>query len=273
MPKLSHLVLVPKGGLGNRLRAIAAGRRLCAQIGARLTIYWDWGFCHDFFTDDDMTHFVTSVPAEMFYAWKMKTKMMAEGGNATNRRVPTEEFDTLVVETCHCFCGENDLKPVYEQDLGSWYPQPAATICRRVEAFYSNHLGRRGCVGMHLRRSDNRVACCMSPDAVFLEEARRIVANGRLIFVASNDLSREALLQRKFGASVIRYPKDSSILVRWPRPSVTALELLDDYVDLLLLAACDYVLGCCGSSFSRTAMVMNGSVLSRELVIGMDNEE
>lgn len=40
---LEHLIVVPRGGLGNGLRAVGAARRLCALTGARLTIVWEFG--------------------------------------------------------------------------------------------------------------------------------------------------------------------------------------------------------------------------------------
>src|SRR5260221_1407769 len=61
------------------------------------------------------------------------------------------------------------------------------------------------------------------------------------------------------------YPKNPKIAQRWPR-EFSLEEIIDDYVDLLLLASCNYVLGSKGSSYSRVAMALNRSPLCRPLV-------
>ena len=39
---LQHLVVEPYNGLCNRIRVIAAAKRLAALSGARCTVVWDW---------------------------------------------------------------------------------------------------------------------------------------------------------------------------------------------------------------------------------------
>jgi hypothetical protein len=46
---LSRLTLVTANGICNRLRTIAAARRLCAQFNAQCRIVWTWGKFDDFF--------------------------------------------------------------------------------------------------------------------------------------------------------------------------------------------------------------------------------
>jgi len=40
---LEHLMVVPRGGLGNMLRAVGAGKQLCSLTGAKLTVVWEYG--------------------------------------------------------------------------------------------------------------------------------------------------------------------------------------------------------------------------------------
>jgi hypothetical protein len=46
---------------------------------------------------------------------------------------------------------------------------------------------------------------------------------------------------------------------RWPRAVSRSADVADDIIDLWLLAACDFVIGSSLSSYSRLAIVLNGS--------------
>src|SRR6185369_7557439 len=61
-PRLRHLTLVPRSGLSNRLRAIAAARRLCRNLGAHCTVVWKWGEFEAFFNPLPDVEFIPATP-------------------------------------------------------------------------------------------------------------------------------------------------------------------------------------------------------------------
>src|SRR5262245_14328154 len=91
--KLEHLILYPKGGLCNRMRAIASARRLCSRAGARCTIAWDWGDYRAVFEDD--TEWVPydplrdTIPNGFHH---IRNLLWGEGGTTKNRRIPVTVF-------------------------------------------------------------------------------------------------------------------------------------------------------------------------------------
>ena len=49
---LEHLILYPRDGLCNRMRAIGSAKRISSCTGARCTIAWAWGDYRSVFDDD-----------------------------------------------------------------------------------------------------------------------------------------------------------------------------------------------------------------------------
>jgi hypothetical protein len=104
----------------------------------------------------------------------------------------------------------------------------------------------------------------ISPDRLFIRAARSARREGAAVFLATNNAETEAKLRARIGDGVIAYPRDPAIGPRWPRPFEPA-QTAADYIDLLLLAGCDHVLGSWGSSYSSLAIALNGSPSSRRL--------
>jgi hypothetical protein len=71
-------------------------------------------------------------------------------------------------------------------------------------------------------------------------------------------------MRARLSGRVISYPKKPD-RQRQPGAIPAVAELADDFVDLLLLSACDYVVGSWGSSYSSLAMATNGSPRCRRL--------
>jgi hypothetical protein len=254
---LEHLILVPHGGLCNRLRAIASARRVCAAAGARCSVVWEWGAPDALFEPVPDVAWLPRLPADTAGHLRLRHLLLHEGGSPTNRRVPTRGPAGVVLSSHHVFSAEEEASPIEEKDLRDWFPRPSASVQQRVEAFArSAFIGP--VVAMHIRRTDNRTALTRSPDQLFDAEAQRIIAGGARIFLATDNRMTERRMLQRFGDRIIVYPKSPRLSRRWPR-AFDARETVDDLIDLLLLAACQYVVGCAGSSYSRQAVIRNGS--------------
>jgi hypothetical protein len=268
---LRHLVVVPQFGLGNRLRAIASAKRLAQMAGARCSVYWDWPDYEVLFEIDPEIEILSELPSDFRKTHAlMWTKTTKQKGTPENRRVPLNRFQGIVLYSCHSFCAENGEKPVSEGDLLSWLPQPSAFMREKVEQFKASHFGDKTAVGMHIRRTDNRIAIRLSPDESFFHAARTLRNQNQTVFLATDNQQTEDTLRAELGDQMIVYPKNPKRLIRWPRKEHSLADIMEDYADLLILASCHYVLGSACSSFSALAMALNRSPSCR--AVGLEKD-
>jgi len=254
---LKHLAIVSKSGLCNRLRAIASAKRVCNMCGAQCTAIWDWGNYKDVFATESNFASRTALTTEMRCAWhKIYHLQSYKGGNADNRRLHVYAFERIVLFSSFTFNAFEEPGPIFESELRNWLPQPSERISMIVRSFVAEFLN--DAVGMHMRRTDHRPAREGSPDDLYFAEASRLADEGRKIFLATDNRETEEMMKNRFGSSIIIYPKNPMLNKRWPR-SYLPDEVIHDVVDLFLLAACDYIIGSAFSSFSRIAMLYNGS--------------
>jgi len=263
MARLEHLVLVPGGGWANRLRAIASARRLAGRERFRLTVVWDWGDPFEYFRATPAIEWAESVPPAASSYEQRRHLFEAEGGNADNRVLELEGAAGVVLTSCYNFGARSEAHVTPRQLVAHFLEHPPS-VTDKVHRF--KHLAFTGrVVGMHIRRTDNTRARAMSPDRLFHEEARHLVNAGARIFLGTDNVATETAFRQAFGRSIISYPKRHVRAERWPRRDYDPVDVFDDLVDLLLLASCDYVVGCAGSSFSEHAILLNGNPRSRTL--------
>jgi hypothetical protein len=262
---LEHLVLIPKAGLANRMRAIASARRVSQMAGARCSIVWNWPDYEALFQHDPSIELLPSLPEDLVRGYRvMRTAMDHEGGSPETWRVPLDGPAGIVLESCHCFSASSDGKPMDEAGLLPWLAQPADGIRDWVARFRADQMASGPVAGLHMRRTDHRPARARSPDWLFIRVARAAQSNGERVYLATEDPKTEAKMRARLRAQVISYPKKPGPYRR-PGAIPAPDELADDYVDLLLLSACDYVVGSWGSSYSSLAMAINGSPRCRRL--------
>ena len=263
---LEHLVVVPKYGLGNRMRVIASAKRLCQITQAQCTLVWNWPGYDTLFQKDPLLEVISEIPRDIAAKYQvMCMKSEKEGGSPETRRIPLDQYRCLIVHSCFAFCSINDEKPLTEVDLRNWFPQPSDGLRKRAAEFRDAKLSNLNIVGLHMRRTDNKESLRDSPDDLFVKEINSLIQNGLMAFLATDNRETEEPMRARFGESVIFYPKNPCLTFRWPRRAFDLAETIDDYMDLLLLASCDYVLGSSGSSFSMVAMALNGSPECRSL--------
>jgi hypothetical protein len=264
--RLKHLIVDPRAGLCNRLRAIASAKRLSALTGARCTIAWDWGDYRALFDDEtewmpncSLSHAEGDVRIPGYR--HLHHLQNSEGGSIRNRRVPVTAQPRIVVRSAYNFFAAEERVPLrylkgYEAIL-PWFPQPHSSIMDRVRAMRHDMPPRT--VGVHLRRTDNQRAISRSKDEAYFREADRLVEDGYTIFLATDNLASLQTMQQRYGDRLVHYPKASEMEERWPRAVSRSADVADDIIDLWLLAACDFVIGSSLSSYSRLAIVLNGS--------------
>jgi hypothetical protein len=256
---LEHLVLRPRAGIGNRMRAIASAKRLCARVGARFTLLWDWGDYRRLF--DDEVEWLSSTEEIEWQAEGyrgIRHLRRREGGRPTNRRVPVASDPRILLQSCHVFAGDDEPPLRSEREVLDWLPRPAAAVRERVEEFRRTRF-RGPTAGIHMRRGDNPQAILRSPDRAFWREADRRIRSGHDLFLATDGVETARGMEARYGSRLLRYDPRSPAAARWPRPIFDLEATIDDMVELWLLVACDVVIGSSGSSYSRIAVSLNGS--------------
>jgi hypothetical protein len=262
---LEHLILYTRRGLCNRMRAIASAKRISSRAGARCTIAWDWGDYRSVFEDD--TEWLAcdpcfhAVPAGYAY---FRHLLRREGGNDGNRRVPVTKLPRIALQSHYVF-GPLEEPALRFADVVPWLPKPHPFVLERVKAFRENSLPAE-VVGIHMRRTDHRQAVIRSPDEAFFDEADQAIEDGFEIFLATDNQATLRMMSRRYGRKLHHRRKHFEKAQRWPRTRFVIEDLLDDMIDLWLLAACDYVIGSEGSSYSMTALALNGGPRSRYAV-------
>lgn len=260
---LEHLILCPTKGIGNRLQSIASAKRLQSMYGFRLTLCWDWGDYHGLFNPEPALDWLGAVSPEMKATYRhMEHGTLLDGERARGQRVPIgKDRHIILVSPCTFRADEENGDKTW--DLKPYLPRPVDNIFKTVVAFKQAHFTKT--VGMHIRRSDLKVANQWSPDQLFVSEAERLINDGYNIFLATDNSSIEQMMKNKFGNHIIIYPKNPELKIRWPREAFSYEETADDLVDLFLLAASEFIVGPFGSSFTRIAFLYNGSKKCRIL--------
>jgi len=116
-----------------------------------------------------------------------------------------------------------------------------------------------------MRRTDNKRAIACSPDEAFMAEADRAIEDGLHLFLATDNADTLHMMRQRYGSKLLYRRKTTERDQRWPRKTIEIDDVVDDMVDLWLLAACDYVVGSKASSYSRVAMLLNGSSSCRAI--------
>jgi hypothetical protein len=251
--RLRSLTLIPTGGIGNRLRAIASARRLCKIVGARCSIIWDWGNYEDFFEPLSDASVIQEIRSQSQV--QIRHRPVSIDPSALRTVDVTAESVELVSGTV--FGGSHEAPIVDWAVLHPFIPRLNKRLIREADAFIcKNFVGET--VGMHIRRTDHRNAIKYSPDRLFIKAARKVIASGYKIFLATDNAATEKSMHQLFPGAILTFPKKDDLQNRWPRP-FTASATEDDLLELFILSRTVYILGSYWSSYSYLAIVLNGS--------------
>ena len=252
------MTLEPIGGLGNRMRAIDSGIALSRYAGCELHVVWtvrNQMPCRfeDLFEIPAAFTSLKQVHDPHFLRWLRLRRARA----AHARFVDIPEANRMV-EAGESFVALANAPDVLIRTYDRFFPNAApyrdlvpAPPIRQALDRYQALLPRM--VGVHIRRQDNRQSIAISPTGEFLRRMRAELAlePATEFFLATDDLSEEALLRREFGARIHTHPKKS--VRRGDRRSAR-----DAVVDLYCMAGCRKLLGSYYSSFTDTAAEIHG---------------
>ena len=260
---MKRFVFVPAGGLGNRMKGIAAAIRLAHEGQRSLTMIWfqDWGLGCRF---DQLFEPICSDgvtlrepgPADYLLYDRPRRKNLHVPGLMQrllfDRRMGEEEATKRMEEgfdfgawakdhdvwmSSHVYFMSNDI-PVDAFDIF----RPIGSLRERVK----ERLMQCGndVVGVHIRRTDNERSVRESPTEAFIAEMEKEPATTRF-YLATDDEGEKQRLRAAFPGRVVTQAAPAD------RGSVSGMQ--DALVEMYTLAGCRKILGSSCSTFSMTA--------------------
>lgn len=260
-----QLLLVPIGGLANRLYAINSAIALCEDHDIDLKVVWfkDWGMGADFHAlfeligdhphvriiDATWKDYIYDRPRKRnlwlpyLYQWFAYEKRFYEPTiyrqdfNLQFKRA-IQEFQSIYLVQCFLF---------YEKVKGLHYVQPNSSIRQQIEQRKASLSIDEHTIGLHIRRTDNIGSITNSPLELFIDRIKsEIACNPKSRFyVASDDLHEKRRLKDLFGDRI------STSFEPVRRDNEQGIK--DAVVELYTLASTRKIYGSAASTYSMIA--------------------
>ena len=262
---MTEITLIPAGGLANRMKAMAAGRRLAEQCRGRLDMIWfqDWGLGCRF---DDLFAPLPPLPGGgTLREASLSDLLLRDRPRRRNLWLP-RLFERLSYDVCL------DEREVTRRNLAGF---DFATLCRGRRVWLSSHIffitldipddifdefrplpqleaeiGRRrqalgnNVVGVHIRRTDNVESIRQSPTELFVQRMRQESAD-TVFYLATDSEAEKATLRGIFGPRIVTSES------RAERGTLQGMR--DAVIEMYLLSRTRRILGSAASTYSRTA--------------------
>ena len=254
------LIINPKCGLCNRMQTRDSSLALARQLNAPLTIFWvrnrDCSRMKDLFELRDLPCRVIELREGIVsgfldrYAKKFfgRFNNLHLGQKKANRlREQKNPVETL-----------SGYRHIYIRTYSRFFYAPEAAPFtpfrpkKSLQAIIDTYR-KPNCIGIHIRRGDNRKAIAHCPLSEFIKqmnEELRVDPNV-CFFLATDDPSSEKRLQAEFPGKITVHRKQSL-----DRNSPQAIR--DAVIDLYSLANCRKLIGSYWSSFTDTAAEIGG---------------
>jgi len=264
------LVLVPSGGLANRMRAMASAWQLCRRIDAGLQVVWfqGWGMRAafgdlfeplDFVREAGCRDFVLHDRPRRHNLWLPWLPQRARYGRGVIHERQVAALRDGGFDFGAWLCGQRRYMSCYDElepVAGGCYAhlfKPCPEVMTLVGAYGRRLSGY--VVGMHIRRTDNIESIRRSPIELFLRAGQRELSQhpDLTIFLATDSEEVKQQLHRVFGRRVVTSDHEAS------RDSVAGLR--EGVADLWTLSRTTRIYGSAGSSFSVMASSVGGCEL------------
>lgn len=265
---MSRLVIVPQGGLCNRLRAILSALSLIERdfVDTHLVVGWESNAeCaarfDQLFEPLESPH-VTIGPRHWTdrpvtranLHWPALVRCLVYTRQFRNTPPPPDLLRRLCAEgpvkiytsTGHAFC---DYSPDYVRRL-----RPLPHLQQRIDALSTGFDAHT--IGLHIRRTDHTTSIAESPDDLFVEAMRRAIDADpeARFFLATDDPDLKARLTDRFAGRVITQQCSGT------RSDLRGME--EAVVDLWTLARTARIIGSYWSSYTDTAAEIGGIPLT-----------
>ncbi len=251
------IILQPSGGLCNRMRVINSGWRLARERKEKLLVLWtclpELNCPFESLFRPVAEFKITSIhsvadPRKLFYQKTAKDYLTNE--DILSHRNADGSLDAVYAASLR----SNLYLFTWEQ----FYPSEDYHLFRPLEALQERIDEMTAgfgpsCVGVHIRRTDNRPAIGKSSTDAFLRSMQaELKANPHTTFyLATDDMREEHALREAFPGRILSNQKRCL-----RRDSVEGIQ--DALLDLYCLAAARKIIGSYFSSFTDIAADMRG---------------
>lgn len=264
-----RILLIPIGGLANRMRVIASTAKMTAENGGTMSVIWninDWLGCgsRELFTlkgyeirdrnDRGIARLRNRIGSRTYFLRGVRYY-----GNESIYRytvgIPEEDYRKNLTEI---MAYEGDM--CFETDAGFYWGRDWSIfewdreITAGSEAIIEKLGGKGHYVSMHIRRTDHLQAAKDSPDSVFIDRLDMIFEKDgdRKVFLATDSPELEKRLMDRYGRNRIISGGEK------PLGRGSAAGIKAAAVDLLCLSGGCEIYGSAGSSFADTAAHLGG---------------
>lgn len=251
------LIVVPEGGLCNRMRVISSAVVLAKALDTRLKVIW---MCSpdinckmsdlfemnninfDIYEIKNVTKLHKAAIRLLEMALRLSTLFRIGIKETLVADFDINKFIAEAKLKQHCYIRTNKKLMSAEGMLDIF--RPVAEVWDVIKTYRT--AGRQ--VGVHIRRTDNVKAIALSPNSLFIEKMQEEKAKDENVsfFVATDDKSVFNEIKSVFGDAVIEHPKKT-----YSRDDPAAIK--DALIDLYALSECDKLIGSYWSSFTDIA--------------------
>jgi hypothetical protein len=251
------IVLVPVGGLANRMRAISSGYQLTNDKSEKLFVLWEQNHelnCRfeELFDAIPNVIFIQSSIAILYYKKFIKfffSKKELLESYKTREDIKKNNYSKFYLRTCNQFYGNY-------QDLSMFRPHDK--FINEAKKLVNNDL----VIGIHIRMTDNSISIKNSPtylfDKVITDEIK--LNNDIKFYLSTDDSEVEELFLKKYTKFIIVRKKERN------RNSPTGIK--DALVDFIALSFTSKIYGSYFSSFGAFA-----SIFGNKQFIILKNED
>lgn len=266
-------MLVPSGGLANRMRTIASAYAMTQAVGSRLQVVWfqDWALKAPFSAifEPPCLELREATPADLLLYDRARRKNLwlpaLPQRLLFERRLGEDAIWPLMVEKFDFAgwargrrCYMSSYMDFYEYDSALLHQlfHPVREITDAVER-NRQQLAASNVVGIHIRRTDHVISIAQSPTSLFIDKIKEEIARcaDTKVFLATDSNDVKAELKAVFGDRIVTPAAEAR------RDGVKGIR--GGLVDMYTLAATTKIYGSQGSTFSKMAARLGGISLQQ----------
>ena len=267
------IVVVPKGGLCNRMRVVDSCISLQNQRTGKPVIKMLWEKDHLLNCSfEDLFQPIKYIESVLSHPYINHYKHYVNNNSLPLRSRIKRKLYSRILQSYQKFDDDNIIDFIYKREY--WQSVRKKLIISSCIDFYSPELlnahlflpveelqvrieeqmGKFSgpCVGIHVRRTDNAKSKSKSTTSLFFKEIEKILATNRnyKFFLSTDDADEERLFKKRFGNIIFTQPKKEL-----SRNSKNGIK--DALVDLYCLSRTDFIIGSYWSAFTRVAAAIN----------------
>lgn len=265
------ITFIPAGGLGNRMKSMAAAIKMAQATRSNLEIIWfqDWGLGCRF----DQLFQPLDVAQTQLREATWKDKLMRDIPRKRNFYIP-KWFERMRYDACldrlaasKAYYNDFDFiewsrgrnvwlasdvyfisKEIPDDSFDIYHPIPKLQErIDKTKALFGEHT-----VGVHVRRTDNIRSIQNSPTHLFVERMKKESPTTKFYLATDSEEVKEEM-RGIFGDRIITSPNKAV------RGNLEGME--DALVEMYLLAATQHILGSSCSTYSMTAAAIGRTPL------------